>query len=108
MPQRIEKEPLILLLIGNPKSAAGCWSKWICDGTFSIVMGMNCDRFLSWVEISRQALINNVRHFKTHIGAGVKLLESRAGRHTPSQRLLYEWPRSYYPLNVGYPSKPIP
>jgi len=36
-------------------------------------MRMNCDRFLSWVEISRQALTNNVRRFKARIGAGVKL-----------------------------------
>jgi alanine racemase len=31
------------------------------------------DRYLSWVEISRQALCANVRRFKEHIGAGVEL-----------------------------------
>jgi alanine racemase len=36
-------------------------------------MRMNCDRFLSWVEISRRALTNNVRRFKGHIGHEVKL-----------------------------------
>ena len=34
---------------------------------------MNPDRFLSWVEINRQALTNNVRRFKAHIGPEVKL-----------------------------------
>jgi alanine racemase len=34
---------------------------------------MNTDRFLSWVEISRQALGGNVARFKAHIGKEVKL-----------------------------------
>ncbi len=34
---------------------------------------MNCDRFLSWVEISRERLTNNVLRFKEHIGQNVKL-----------------------------------
>jgi alanine racemase len=45
---------------------------------------MNHDRFLSWVEVSREALTRNVRRFKQHIGAGVKLagvLKSNAYGH---------------------------
>ncbi len=34
---------------------------------------MDRDRFLSWVEISRQALTHNVKRFKEHIGREVKL-----------------------------------
>ncbi|MBZ5497982.1 MAG: alanine racemase [Acidobacteriia bacterium] len=34
---------------------------------------MNCDRFLSWVEVSREAVTNNVRRFKAHVGREVKL-----------------------------------
>jgi alanine racemase len=34
---------------------------------------MNRDRLVSWVEISRQALIGNVRRFKAHIGTAVQL-----------------------------------
>ncbi len=34
---------------------------------------MNHDRWVSWVEISRQALAGNVARFKDHIGPGVKL-----------------------------------
>lgn len=36
-------------------------------------MLMKTDGFLSWIEISRQALTNNVRRFKAHIGSGVRL-----------------------------------
>jgi alanine racemase len=34
---------------------------------------MNVERFVSWVEISGQALISNVRRFKRHVGPDVKL-----------------------------------
>ncbi len=34
---------------------------------------MERNQLLNWVEIDQQALINNVRRFKDHIGAGVKL-----------------------------------
>jgi len=34
---------------------------------------MSLDRYTSWVEINRDALVNNVRRFKNHIGAGVRL-----------------------------------
>lgn len=34
---------------------------------------MNQEQPLNWVEINRQALVNNVRRFKAHIGAGVRL-----------------------------------
>ncbi len=34
---------------------------------------MDFDRYTSWVEINRNALMQNVRRFKTHIGSGVKL-----------------------------------
>jgi alanine racemase len=34
---------------------------------------MHVERLLSWVEISREALANNVSRFKNHIGPGVKL-----------------------------------
>lgn len=34
---------------------------------------MNRDQLLNWVEINRQALVNNIQRFKAHIGAGVRL-----------------------------------
>ncbi len=34
---------------------------------------MNCDRFVSWVEVSRKALSGNVRRFKSHVGSAVQL-----------------------------------
>jgi alanine racemase len=36
-------------------------------------MRMDCGRFLSWVEINRQALTENVKRFKAHIGSDVRL-----------------------------------
>jgi len=36
-------------------------------------MRMDCGRFLSWVEIDRQALTQNVKRFKTHVGSDVLL-----------------------------------
>jgi alanine racemase len=36
-------------------------------------MRMDCGRYLSWVEINRQALTENVKRFKAHIGADVRL-----------------------------------
>jgi alanine racemase len=36
-------------------------------------MRMDCGHFLSWVEINRQALAQNVKRFKAHIGSDVRL-----------------------------------
>jgi len=36
-------------------------------------MRMDCGRFLSWVEINRQALTENVKRFKAYIGSDVRL-----------------------------------
>ncbi len=34
---------------------------------------MNCDRFVTWVEVNGKALSDNVRRFKTHVGPDTRL-----------------------------------
>ena len=56
---------------------------------------MNFERYLSWVEVSRQALTHNVNRFKSHIGPDVKLaavLKSNAYGHglLPTARVVLE------------------
>ncbi len=57
-------------------------------------MRMNCEGYLSWVEISRRALTNNVRRFKGHIGHEVKLaavLKANAYGHGMIEASLVAW-----------------
>jgi alanine racemase len=57
-------------------------------------MRMECDRYLSWVEISERALGNNIRRFKEHIGHDVKLaavLKANAYGHGLAETSRIAW-----------------
>jgi alanine racemase len=57
-------------------------------------MRMECDRYLSWVEISERALGNNIRRFKEHIGCDVKLaavLKANAYGHGLAETSRIAW-----------------